>query len=170
MRVLQGQHPHAHRRRQTHHHHAGNATALTPESCAPHRRRRPPATPALSQQIRQLRRHYPNLGKARFHLLLRDGCAQQRLPLPSVSTIGRIIAKDPHKLRHAPARISPTGRLKPLLRTRKTRKPTHYRPPPLALFAYNTVIPHHSLGLQTPIQFDLQQLPQGQRYRIYIVN
>ncbi len=32
------------------------------------------------------------------------------------------------------------------------------------LVEYNTVIPHHSLGLQTPIQFGFQQLPQCQRY------
>ena len=72
--------------------HVGSAAALTPESCVPHRRRRPTTPPALNWQIRQLRRQYPNLGKARLHLLLQDWCAQQRLPLPSVSTIGRIIA------------------------------------------------------------------------------
>ena len=66
--------------RQTLNRHAGNAAALTPESCAPHWRRRPTTTPALSQQIHQLRRHYPNLGKAKLHVLLRDWCAQQRLP------------------------------------------------------------------------------------------
>ncbi len=126
--------------RQTLKHNAGNAAALTPESCVPHRRRRPVTPPLLSEQIRQLRRQYPNLGKAKLHVLLRDWCAQRRLALPSVSTIGRIIAKDPHKMRHAPARISPTGRLKPLLRTRKTRKPKHYRSPPLALFACDTVM------------------------------
>ena len=43
-------------------------------------------------------------------------------------------------MRHAPARLSPTGRLKPLWRTRKTRKPKHYRPPPLVLFAGDTVV------------------------------
>ena len=126
--------------RQTLKHNAGNAAALTPKSCVPHRRRRPLTPPVLSEQIRQLRRQYPNLGKAKLHVLLRDWCAQRRLALPSVSTIGRIIAKDPHKMRHAPARISPTGRLKPLLRTRKTRKPKHCRPPPLALFACDTVM------------------------------
>ena len=117
-----------------------SAAVLTPKSCVPHRRRRPVTPPGLSEQIRQLRRQYPNLGKAKLHVLLRDWCAQRRLALPSVSTIGRIIAKDPHKMRHAPARISPTGRLKPLLRTRKTRKPKHCRPPPLALFACDTVM------------------------------
>ena len=125
---------------QTLNRHAGNAAALTPKSCVPHRRRRPTTSPALSQQIRQLRRQYPNLGKAKLHVLLRDWCAQQRLPLPSVSTIGRIIAKDPHKMRHAPARISPTGRHKPLHRTRKNRKPKNYHPPPLSLFACDTVV------------------------------
>ena len=78
--------------RQTLNRHAGSVAALTPESCVPHRRRRSTTPPALNRQIRQLRRQYPNLGKARFHLLLQDWCTQQRLPLPSVSTIGRIIA------------------------------------------------------------------------------
>ena len=126
--------------RQTLKHNAGSAAALTPESCAPHRRRRPATPPVLGQQIRQLRRQYPNLGKAKLHVLLRDWCAQQRLPLPSVSTIGRIIAKDPHKMRPAPARISPTGRCKPLTRTRKNRKPNNHHPPPLSLFACDTVV------------------------------
>ena len=71
--------------RQTLNHHAGNAAALTPESCTPHRRRRPTTPPALCRQTRQLRRHYPNLGKARLRVLLRDWCAQQQLPLPVAS-------------------------------------------------------------------------------------
>ena len=73
-------------------------------------------------------------------MLLRGWCAQQRLPLPSVSTIGRIIAKDPYKMRYAPARISPTGRHKPLHRTRKNRKPKHHCSPPLSLIACDTVV------------------------------
>ena len=55
--------------RQTLKHNAGNTAALTPKSCAPHRRRRPVTPPGLSEQIRQLRRQYPNLGKAKLHVL-----------------------------------------------------------------------------------------------------
>ncbi len=38
------------------------------------------------------------------------------------------------------------------------------------LLEYNTVIPHHSLGLRTPVQFGFQQLPQCQRYWIHTMS
>ncbi len=37
------------------------------------------------------------------------------------------------------------------------------------LVACNTVIPHYSPGLQTPLQFGFQQLPECQRYWPYTI-
>ena len=70
-----------------------------------------------------MRTIYPNLGKAKLQVLLRPWCAQQGLALPSVSTIGRLIARAPDKMRHAPGRLDARGRPKPLVRARKAQPP-----------------------------------------------
>ena len=118
----------------------GNPTALVPRSSAPRTRRAPHWPTALVEQIRHLRTEYPNLGKAKVHALLADWCRQHAIPLPSVSTIGRIIAKDPHQMRHAPTRLSHKGRRKPVRRNRKNRQPKGQKHPPLSVFACDTVI------------------------------
>ena len=62
----------------------GEPHALAARSRAPHRRRQARWPPALSQEIRRLRTTYPNLGKAKLHVLLQPWCTQQGRPLPSV--------------------------------------------------------------------------------------
>ena len=64
---------------------------------------------------------------------------QQRLPLPSVSTIGRIIARQPDKMRLIPQRLDSRGRPKPFTRNRKNRKPKGLQSKPLQLFACDTI-------------------------------
>ncbi len=117
-----------------------NPAALTRRSCAPRRPRRARWATALVSEIRRLRRVYPNLGKDKLHVLLRPWCAQQRLPLPSASTIGRIVARDPRKMRHTPRRLDSRGRPKPLARKRKPRKPKVPQTRPLEMFASDTVV------------------------------
>lgn len=87
----------------------GNPAALAAKSCAPKRKRTPKPDPRLIAEIRRLRGLHPNRGKAKRHALLKPWCAAQDLALPSVSTIGRIIARAPDKMRHTPCRL-----LKPL--------------------------------------------------------
>ena len=84
-----------------------------------------------------MRTEFPNLGKQRLHVLL----ANRGLEPLSVSTIGRIIKADPNKMRHAPTRLTPTGKNKPL-RTRRPRprQPQGSRHSPLSIFACNTVV------------------------------
>ncbi len=101
----------------------GDPQALAVRSRAPHRRRQATWPPALSQAIRRLRTTYPNRGKAKLHVLLRPWCAQHGLALPRVSTIGRLIARAPDRMRHTPSRLDARGRPKPRTRRRKSRPP-----------------------------------------------
>jgi len=101
----------------------GNPAALAAKSCAPRKRRVPKTDPRLVSEIRRLRTLHPNIGKAKLHVLLEPWCAQHGIALPSVSTIGRIIARAPDKMRHAPSRINSRGQAKPLRRHSKPKKP-----------------------------------------------
>ena len=101
----------------------GDPRAWAARSSAPCRRRQSMWPPALSQEIRRLRTTYPNLGKAKLHVLLRPWCAQQHLALPSVSTLGRLIARAPDKMRHAPSRLDARGRPNPVARSAKPAHP-----------------------------------------------
>ena len=81
----------------------GDPRALAAHSSAPRRRRQSIWPPALLPEIRRLRTTYPNLGKAKLHVLLHPWCQEHGLALPSVSTIGRLIARASDKMRHGPA-------------------------------------------------------------------
>ena len=124
-----------HRWRKTLRDAGGSPAALVPRSRAPLNRRQPNWSPALVAQIKALRIEFPNLGKQRLHVLL----TERGLKPPSVSTIARIIKADPNKMRHAPTRLTPKGKTKPL-RKRRPRQPQGSRQPPLALFACDTVV------------------------------
>lgn len=71
--------------------------------------------------------------------MLAPWCREHGLQLPSVSTIGRIIAAAADKMRHAPARIDRRGRPKPVRRHPKPRKPRGVRTVPLQCLAVDTV-------------------------------
>jgi len=116
----------------------GNPAALAAQYCAPRKRRVPKADPRLVSEIRRLRTLHPNLGKAKLHVLLEPWCAQHGMALPSVSTIGRIIARAPDKMRHAPSRIDSRGRAKPLRRHSKPRKPKQVKAQALEVLACST--------------------------------
>jgi transposase InsO family protein len=117
----------------------GNPAALAARSCAPKRRRTPQTDPRLVAQMRKLRSLYPNLGKEKLHVLLAPWCKEKGIALPSVSTIGRIIARAPDKMRHTPARLDAKGRHRPLKRHPKPRKPKGVRLAPLKVLACDTI-------------------------------
>ncbi len=100
----------------------GQLTSLNPKSTAPKRRRKRQWPPELVAEIRRLREKEPNLGKDKIYPLLKPWCEARGIACPSVSTIGRIIADDPDKMRLVPQRIDRLGRVKPK-RKRKGRKP-----------------------------------------------
>jgi transposase InsO family protein len=117
----------------------GNPQALATRSSAP---KRPPTSrwpKEVIRQIRLLRKRYPNLGKARVHVLLKPWCAERNLPCPSVSTIGRIIARAPDKMRTVPTRLDARGKPKPIKRQRKKRKPKRLKTSPLSLWAVDII-------------------------------
>ena len=118
----------------------GQPAALAARSSAPRRRRQATWPAALSQEIRRRRTTYPNLGKAKLHVLLRPWCEQQGLALPSVSTIGRLIARAPDQMRHAPRRLDARGRPQAPARPRKARPPKDSRVRPLQVFACDTIV------------------------------
>ncbi len=122
----------------------GDPQALAVRSRAPHRRRQATWPPALSQAIRRLRTTYPNRGKAKLHVLLRPWCAQHGLALPRVSTIGRLIARAPDRMRHTPSRLDARGRPKPRTRRRKSRPPRPRPAQPLAVLAGDPVVRLHA--------------------------
>ena len=119
----------------------GQPAALAARSSAPCRRRQSMWPPALSQEIRRLRTTYPNLGKAKLHVLLRPWCAQQNLALPSVSTLEGASSPERPKMRHAPSRLDARGRPKPVARPRKARQPKGIRHVPLRRLRYRGAPP-----------------------------
>jgi transposase InsO family protein len=90
-------------------------------------------------EIRRLRTLYPNLGKDKLHVLLAPWCEAEGLPAPSVSTIGRIIARAPDKMRFCPSRLDARGRPKPVRRHPKPRKPKAVTTVPWQCLAVDTI-------------------------------
>jgi transposase InsO family protein len=105
----------------------GKPHTLTPGSTRPHRLRRRSWPLAVIEEIRRLRCAHPNLGKEKLYRFVKAFCLRHNLPIPSVRTIGRLIADAPDKMRHAKLRVSrfPQGRVK---RSTRERKPKGYRP------------------------------------------
>nr|WP_269461313.1 helix-turn-helix domain-containing protein [Hydrogenophilus thermoluteolus] len=87
-----------------------NPAALIPKPPIAKRKRGKNRDPQLVKHIRELRTLYPNLGKERLHRLLVPWCAEQGITLPLVSTIGRIIAEAPDKMRLVPKRLDARAR------------------------------------------------------------
>jgi len=106
--------------------HGGDMGALSPASSAPKRRRKRQWPKAVTDEIGRLRTAHPNLGKDKIYPLLTPFCKQRGLPCPKPSTIGRIIADAPDKMRHIPQRLNARGKPKPVRRKRKARKPKSF--------------------------------------------
>ena len=86
-----------------------------------------------------MRTLYPHLGKDKLRVLRRPWCEDNGLPLPSASTIGRIVGRAPDKMRFASARLDARGRVKPLRCRAKPRKPQGAKPAPLPCLATDTI-------------------------------
>ena len=77
--------------------------------------------------MRRLRAAHPNLGREKLKVLLTSFGRAQGIVIPSDRTLGRIIASAPDRMRHAPARLDPKGRVKRVRKTVRTRKPKGFR-------------------------------------------
>jgi len=122
----------------------GNPAAFHAQKATPRRFRRPKWFREVIQEIRDLRRQYPNLGKAnlgkaRIHVLLKPWCEDRGLPCPSESTIGRIISRAPYKMGVIPLRLDARGKVKAVKHIQKARKPKDFKYTPLKLWLADTI-------------------------------
>jgi transposase InsO family protein len=89
-------------------------------------------------ELRRLRSLHPNLGQDNLHGLLAPWCAQPGIALPSVSPIGRIIARAPDTM-CPPRRIDRRGRAQPLRRHTKPKTPKQVSAQALEGLACDTI-------------------------------
>lgn len=100
----------------------GKLETLNPGHRAPQHKRKRCWPEKVLAEIGRLRGKYPNLGKAKLHPLLLDFCDAFGFKCPGLSTIGRLIA-DLGGLRIFPQKVTGTGRIVKVNRTKVLRKP-----------------------------------------------
>ena len=118
----------------------GNTAALQPANKRPKKVRAPVRCPQVMAEIKRLRHTYPNLGKEKVFAKLVPFCQEHCLCLPSVSTIGRMIASTPDKLRTSAWRTNSRGQRKRFTRATVTRKPKGVQIKPLECLAFDTIV------------------------------
>ena len=104
----------------------GKPIALEEKSRTPiYKRIRAWPLPIL-EEIKRLRMEHPNLGKEKLQILLACFCCSNTLPVPSASTVGRLI-NDLGGLRIFPQKVSHFGKVKKTNRHKVLRKPKNFR-------------------------------------------
>ncbi len=91
-------------------------------------------------EVKRLRQAYPNLGKEKIFAKLVPFCQEHGLALPSVSTIGRMIASAPDRLRISAWQTNSKGQRKRFTRAAVTRKPKGVQLKPLECLAFDTIV------------------------------
>lgn len=104
----------------------GKPTALEERSRVPLRRRIRVWPLELLDEIRRQRTAHPNLGKEKLQKVLMPFCRNARIPIPSVSTVGRLI-QDLGGLRIFPQKVSHFGKPKKINRRKVLRKPKDFK-------------------------------------------
>ncbi len=104
----------------------GKAVALEERSKTPVNRRLRVWPLEILEEIKRLRMQHPNLGKEKLHILLARFCRRNQLPIPSTSTVGRLI-KDLGGLRIFPQKVSHFGKVKKANRQKVLRKPKNFK-------------------------------------------
>lgn len=105
----------------------GRMEALNPGSKRPQQVRHRDWPDEVRTEIRRLRDAHPNLGKEKIHVFLRPFCEAKKLACPKPRTIGRLIADAPDKMRTFPVKIRHNGRIVPIQRAKRLRKPKHFK-------------------------------------------
>lgn len=118
----------------------GNTAALKPASQRPKTVRTHAWHPQILGEVTRLRKLCPNLGKEKVFTKLVPYCQKNDLTLPSVSTVGRMIANAPNKLRSSAVHINAKGQRKRFVRAPVTRKPKGVQLKPLQCLAFDTII------------------------------
>lgn len=120
----------------------GKIESLTNKSRAPQKKRTRQWSREVSEEIKRIRWIHPNLGKEKMYPILFIFCKERNLPCPKEKTIGRIM-KDLGGLRIAPQKITHFGKIKPIKRKKKKRKPKDFIPKyPGHLVALDTIEKH----------------------------
>jgi hypothetical protein len=91
-------------------------------------------------EVKRLRQAYPNLGKEKIFAKLVPFCQEHGLALSSVSTIGRMIASAPDRLRISAWQTNSKGQRKRFTRAAVTRKPKGVQLKPLECLAFDTIV------------------------------
>lgn len=118
----------------------GNTASLVPGSKRPKQVRTPLWCPQVMAEVKRLRQSYPNLGKEKVFAKLVPFCQAHGLGLPSVSTIGRMIASAPDRLRTSAWQTNSKGQRKRFTRAAVTRKPKGVALKPLECLAFDTIV------------------------------
>lgn len=100
--------------------------ALNEKKRIPRTRRKRIWDVRLIGEIKRQREAHPNIGKDKIHIILAPFCSLHNLPLPSVSTIGRII-KDCGGLRRFPQKMRHNGKIMAIKRKKVLRKPKDFK-------------------------------------------
>ena len=105
----------------------GRMESLNAGSRKPKRLRRRLWPVELVREIKILRTEHPNIGKDKVRILIEPFCVRRGLPCPSVSTVGRLIADAPGRMRTEACKPSCAGKRRVGRRPKKTRKPKGFR-------------------------------------------
>lgn len=117
----------------------GVLESLNDKSRAPRTKRKRLWPDKVIAEIKRQRWEHPNLGKEKIHPLLKDFCDAKGLQCPKSKTIGRLI-HDLGGLRIFPQKITHFGKIKPIKRRKKLRKPKDFKVAyPGHLVAFDTV-------------------------------
>jgi transposase InsO family protein len=105
----------------------GKPTALEEQSRTPERKRIRVWPLEVLEEIKTLRMKHPNLGKEKLQILLERHCKRNALPIPSVSTVGRLI-RDLGGLRVFPQKVLPaSGKIVRANHRKVLRKPKDFQ-------------------------------------------
>ena len=118
----------------------GNSIALNPQSKRPKTMRPVTWHPMILTEVKRLRQWHPNLGKEKVFAKLLPFCHKHRLPLPSVSTVGRMISSAPDKMRTSAYRINSKGQRRSISKEKVTRKPKGLALKPLECLAFDSIV------------------------------
>ncbi len=105
----------------------GKIEALNDSSRKPKRLRQRIWPQPVIDEIRRLRNKHPNISKEKIFILLTNFCQPLALRCPKSRTIGRIIADAPDKMRRFPQKTYHNGRLRPIKKQHKIRKPKNFK-------------------------------------------
>lgn len=118
----------------------GKLESLNPGKRTPQTKRKRVWRFEIIQKIKDFRTEHPNLGKDKVYDELKPWCDEKKWECPSESTIGRLI-KDCGGLRVYPKKVSHFGKIKPIKRRKKIRKPKDFVPKyPGHLVSLDTVV------------------------------